>query len=136
MIDVTGVDLVKLAQEAFRLSRPQGLGMLHYQPDHTLSGDDARQMIDKDDDRCVLSMDYVMGRACKLTVFNEDGKLYLHDSWYDHTDQQLQELLSVVNINPPAPDAEHGCACNCEDCRTKHGKGPYDAKRAMSGLDD
>ena len=46
-----------------------------------------------------LNLDYVNGRAVKLTVRREkDGRLWLEDSWYDHTRDQYRELLAHVGI--------------------------------------
>lgn len=117
MINCTGVDLVKLAQEAYRLSSPQGLGFLHF-TEEPLSEEEAKQYI-QDTSYCVLDMDYVHGRAVKLTILKgENNTLNLKDSWYDHTDEQYKELLDSVGIEMPMP-AEHGCACNCIECRSK-----------------
>ena len=116
MIDCTKVDLVKLAQEAYKLSVPQGLGFLHFNPE-PLSESEAEQCIHPDDRFMRLSMDYVNGRAVKLTVREEkNGTLSLPDSWYDHTDEQYQKLLSSVDLEF-SKSSEHGCACNCSNCR-------------------
>jgi hypothetical protein len=106
MIDITGVDLAKFAQKAYALSSRQGMGM-QANPETTLSDADAQKLV-QPTGHIALSMDYVNGRACKLTVFREDGKLSMRDAWYDHTDSQLRELL-----------AEHGISCNCVKCRVK-----------------
>lgn len=120
MINCTKVDLVKLAQEAYRLSKAQGLGFLHFTSE-PLSKEEAEQYMHKDDKFMRLSMDYVHGRAVKLTVRKEkDGELSLPDSWYDHTNEQYKELLHLVGIETQGISiTEHGCACNCTDCREK-----------------
>lgn len=117
MIDVTGVDLIKFAQKAYELSKPQGLGFLHFQSGG-LSHTDAGGCLGKPGDRCALDMDYVFGRACKMIVFREGDKLQIRDAWYDHTDSQLAALLKEFNIEPPKP-AEHGMSCECSDCKTQ-----------------
>ncbi len=113
MIDVTGIDLVEFAKKVYELSVPQGMGFLHFTP-HPLTDEDARQCID--DGRSALNMDYVHGRACKMHVTRENGKLTISDTWYDHTDRIHQQLLEHFNIEISA-DEEHGCACNCIDCQ-------------------
>ena len=129
MIDVTNVDMVKFVKKVYDLSRPQGLGMMHYTP-KPLTDDEAKQFIQDDG---TVDMDYVGGRACKMHVFNRDGVLSVHDSWYDHSDTQFSELLAHVGLGKDAPsdgDApDHGCACNCDDCRVKRGAGPLDPKK-------
>ena len=121
MIDLTGVDLVKFAQKAYDLSVPQGLGLLHFE-DGGLSEAEAKEITKHTRGDVVLDMDYVKGRACKMTVFSENDEkkgLFMHDAWYDHTNDQLKELLSAFDIKP-SKTAEHGCACNCVECQTKH----------------
>jgi len=111
MIICTDVDLVKLAQEAYRLSVPQGYGFMHFTT-NPLSEDMARQLI-HEDGYSALEMDYVDGRACKLGVLrHEDGSLTMKDTWYDHTDQQYKELLESVGLEVPEAQ-EHGPSCEC-----------------------
>jgi len=124
MNKITGVDLVKFAQKVYELSRPQGAGFMHFTLE-PLSEEDAKSMMIKNpfpgDGQCIMTMDYVKGRACKMQVFKTGEDLFIGDSWYDHTDNQLAELLEAFNIIPPQ-FGEHGCACNCVVCRNKRGE--------------
>ncbi len=99
MIDITGVNLVEFVKKAYELSSPQGYGFLHFNPD-PLSDDEANQIIAngklRTPENVELSMDYVNGRAVKMTVFKLENQLQIRESWYDHTPDQLQELLSIV----------------------------------------
>lgn len=97
MIDITGTDLVKLAQAAYELSRPQGMGFLHYQ-EGGLTDEEAASLV-REGDRFPLDMDYVKGRSCKLRVINDKERLYIHGSWYDHSEQDLKDLLKAVGEN-------------------------------------
>ena len=122
MIKITGVNLKEFVKEVYHLSVPQGLGFLHYEP-KPLSDEDAIEIVNclEDDSRIVLSMDYVHGRACKMTVYKkgegEGEDIYIHDSWYDHTDKQFKSLLSKFNIELNTDGAKHSKACNCNDYR-------------------
>lgn len=98
MIEITGCDLVKLAQEAYNLSKPQGMGFLHFE-EGGLSDKDAAALITEDRPIGPLRMDYVKGRACKLTVFRDGDKLYIPDSWYDHSQTHLETLLERIKTN-------------------------------------
>ena len=113
MIDVTGVDLVKLAQKVYELSVPQGLGILHFTP-KPLSEEEAKSCIYDG----ILNMDYVHGRACKFYVRKNNEKLEVKDSWYDHTDEQFKDLLSRHNIKIEQTH-NHGISCACSDCKAK-----------------
>lgn len=120
MIDVTGVNTVELVKKAYELSRPQGMGMMHFDPT-PLTDKEAKSLIAKDGS---ISLDYVRGRACKFNVSNQDGKLSMRSPWYDHTDQHLVDLLAHVGITYKPGSDEHGCACNCDTCRVKQSKAP------------
>lgn len=118
MIDITGIDLVKFAQKVYELSSPQGLGFFHF-TSSPLSEEEAKELLDiNPGSRCPLSMDYVHGRACKMTVHAKEGKLLINDAWYDPTDDQLKKLLAAFNIQMGSLK-EHGIACNCVECRIK-----------------
>jgi len=121
MIDITGVDLVKFVQRVYDLSSPQGMGFMYFTPE-PLSVEEAREIIDsfKNDESVAVSLDYIKGRSCKMHVFKEGGKLQIHDNWYDHTDQQLKDLLSSTGVSIKSdPICEHGFCCNCNDCIIK-----------------
>ena len=115
-IDVTNVDLVKMIKKVYDLSRPQGLGFIHFTP-VPLSDEEASSYVQKDG---TVDMDYVKGRACKFNVFKDrdNGSLYIHSPWYDHTDAQLKELLNSLDIfiNEEQQE-EHSYSCNCVKCQ-------------------
>ena len=93
-IEITGCDLRSFVQDAYRLSQPQGLGWLHYQPDD-LTDEDLDQLVDPQFQwpGHAVSMDYVNGRAVKRTVRKEDdGRLTMPSWWYDHTDDAYRAL--------------------------------------------
>ncbi len=118
-IDVTGVDLVELAKAAYDLSEPRGLGFLHAR-EGGLSHEDAVVLVDEFPDlpHLRLYMDYVHGRGCKLTASREDDRLFISARWYDHTDEQLRQLLARVGMADRWPgEREHQPACDCIECR-------------------
>lgn len=125
-VDVTGVDLVKLIQKVYELSKPLGLGHFHYTPE-PLTEKEAKAFIYKNaKDGFVVDLDYVKGRACKFHVRKIPqsmfkSRLFIAYPWYDHTDMQFKELLSSVGIvfNPPTTDKDHGISCACKDCEGK-----------------
>lgn len=121
MIDITNIDLKEFAKKVYDLSRPQGLGFIHFQSGG-LNEDEAQQLLDsrKNDSRLALNMDYVNGRACKMMVFRTGELLEINDNWYDHTDDQLQQLLAHFNLKPNNPKA-HSVACNCAQCQIERG---------------
>ena len=69
-IDITGIDLIKFVKEVYRLSIPAGLGRLHFK-EGGLTDEEAEEILGvwKDDKQFALDMDYVRGRACKMTIF-------------------------------------------------------------------
>lgn len=114
-IDISNVDLVKFVQKVYELSIPVGFGILHYTP-QPLSEQEAKTMINLSGPTAV-NMDYVKGRGCKMVVRREeDGKLSIANTWYDHTNTQLKELLKFCGVESPKP-SDHSISCNCEDCQ-------------------
>ena len=101
-INLGKIDLVKLAQAAYALSVPQGLGFLHVK-DGPLSEADAKRHMKEGEP--ALSMDYVYGRACKFNVWrdSETGNYYTKARWYDHSDEQLKSLLEQFGITVEKP---------------------------------
>ncbi len=118
MIDITNVDLVDFAKKVYELSVPQGLGRLQF-TDEPLSDKEAKQIVAlyAQSSAYALDMDYVKGRACKMTAFRNNGILQIPDSWYDHTDKCFDLLLNNFGIERNTKK-EHGCACNCIDCQS------------------
>ena len=115
-IEITGIDLREFAKKVYELSVPQGMGFMHF-TDEPLSNEEANNLI-IEDYTYALDMDYVKGRACKMMVCKKEDKLLIGNSWYDHTDSQLQELLNHFNITIPKL-REHSVCCNCVECRSK-----------------
>lgn len=128
MIDVTGVNVVELVKKAYDLSRPQGMGMMHFDPT-PLTDIEAQSLIAKNN---TVNLDYVRGRACKFNVFNTDDKLSIRSPWFDHSDEQLVQLLAHVGITYEPGSDEHALACNCDTCRVKQGKAPLGPEGGMS----
>lgn len=100
-IEITGVDLRKFIKEVYALSQPQGMGFLHYQGGD-LPEDKVDEILARGRPDCPVAMDYVIGRACKMFVRAEDGKLFIAGNWYDHTDAHLRELLDRCGIERKA----------------------------------
>ena len=117
MIDITGIDLAKFVSKVYELSAPKGLGFIHYTP-KPLDDSDIKDIINTKHENIILSMDYIYGRACKMTVWEKDGKWIIKDSWYDHEDSKLQELLSTFNITAPLKE-KHLIGCECNECLNK-----------------
>lgn len=105
-----GINLVTFVQRVYEMSQPQGMGIMHFQAGG-LPEDDAKRIIEREgpDGRIAASMDYVHGRACKMTVFRENGHLYVRPSWYDHSASQYKKLLSEFGVTlPEAEDQPAG----------------------------
>jgi len=123
-IDITGINLIEFIKGVYRLSVPAGLGWLHF-TEGELTDEEAEEILDiwKKDKQFALDMDYIRGRACKMTVFRKGKNLYIRSPWYDHTDMQLEKLLKEVwskdRLLPELKAEEHGISCHCVDCQSK-----------------
>ena len=119
IVDLTGGDLCKLIQAAFDISRPQGMGFLHYSPDHVITDEEAKEMVTDANigvhltgSHVALNLDYVRGRAVKLTVFLATEEQRKHNliaralpaewthwayaDWYDHSREQMEQIVEAA----------------------------------------
>lgn len=98
MLEITGVDVKDLIRESYNLSSPQGLGYLHYE-----KGPLQEEIVEQLDGarsfkNVRVSMDYVLGRAVKLTVHQKNDRLFIPEEWYDHIPEQYDELFSRLGL--------------------------------------
>ncbi len=116
-IHITGVDLVKFATDVYDLSIPRSLEGLHFTKG-PLPKEKAEELVAayKYSINIALSMDYVSGRRCKMHVFRGPGNtLSITAPWFDHTDEELKQLL--VRHNILINDSwEHVESCDCSIC--------------------
>lgn len=101
-IDVTGCDPVEIIRTAFAMSVQRGLGLLEHRAGDLTADEEAdlRQRMARETPRVALDVDYLRGRAVKLTVFVDraTGRLYLRDTWFDHGPAQLADLIDRIGI--------------------------------------
>lgn len=99
------IDLKKFIQKTYEMSSPHGMGFFHAK-DGGLTDAEAENIIARNgaEGRIAASMDYVHGRACKMTVFREEGELFVRPTWYDHSFGQYQRLLAEFGVTLPEQD--------------------------------
>lgn len=107
MIALPRDKLMLVVETAFAMSTPVGLGFLHYQPGSSLPEEERKffEERSKEEPRYegqpIIHMDYVQGRQCKMGIFihpEDNNQILLNNSWYDHSDFQLAELLETVGV--------------------------------------
>lgn len=122
-IDITDVGFVKFVKKVYQLSCCQEMGMhqLSFKP---LTDEEAYKLISdiSDMDGCIVNLDYVRGRACKMKVEVKNDRLMISNPWLDHTDAKFAELLSFVGIED-VKFGEHSRGCVCFDCQDKRQQG-------------
>lgn len=102
MIDVTNCDIRKLVQEAYMLSKPQGMGFMHFKPG-PLTEDEITDIIQCSSGSSIaVYMDYTNGRAVKMTVFKQGDNLSIHDAWFDHSSGDYDLLLQRIGAKRKA----------------------------------
>jgi hypothetical protein len=99
-VEVPAGKLREAVAAAYDLSRPQGLGMLHFQPGQ-LTDEQIEEIIELGHRRGGLHMDYVKGRACKFSVHEQEGRFYVSPRWFDHSHDDLVELLTRIGVQDP-----------------------------------
>lgn len=102
-VEITELDRRLLVQAVYAASRPQGLGFLHFREGALDKGTVDAVLAAADKYRNGgLDLDYVHGRACKFRVKVSDNRHYVAINWYDHSPEQLKEMLRGLKL----PDAE------------------------------
>jgi hypothetical protein len=98
-LDITGVNLIDLVKAVYELSRPQGLGFLHFE-EGGLTDEEAEQLVSRSDrnGHMRLGLDYVKGRACKFHAFSAGDRLLMNARWYDHTADDTTALLKRLGL--------------------------------------
>lgn len=91
-IDVTDLSTVKMIQAAYELSKPVGMGFMHY-TSNPLTVEEAQEHIRPNG---FVNLDYVLGRCCKFRIIVNNGKKYTPKSWYDHTEEDLKNLIEMA----------------------------------------
>lgn len=92
-------DLVALVKKAYELSDPKGMGHFHFQ-EGGLSTEDALMYL-RENRHTAAHADYIKGRAVKLTVLKNEGRLLMPPRWFDHSSDQYRELLASVGVTLP-----------------------------------
>ncbi len=101
-IQISKNAIPELVRTAYDLSVPVGLGFLHAKLG-SLTDEQVDSLIDYDAKLCVVDMDYVLGRCCKFRVMRDKtcaDKYYIRDSWFDHTESDMNKLLEVLSKYP------------------------------------
>lgn len=87
---------------AYNLSRPQGLGFMHYTPE-PMTLEEAQQVVDAGGTsfghtKVGVSLDYVNGRAVKLHIREDVEGYFLEDdgTWFDHGPTLWAELKRLI----------------------------------------
>lgn len=96
--DITDYDLTKFVNLCYQYSQPQGMGFLHFEPGAEVPAAELERILTshEKDTRIRLSMDYVLGRSVKMTVFKNAGRLYIRKDWYDHSTDTLDYILTQL----------------------------------------
>ena len=102
MIDISNVNLVKFAQDAYELTPISGkAAMLKVVNSNTLSQKVAENLVleYKDDPNIALQMGKIKNRDCRITVYRDGSSLFIESNWMGHTAEELRDLLGRQNIN-------------------------------------
>lgn len=106
-IEVTGFDPLVFIREVYNLSKPLGMGYLHYRP-----GDcpemlpesiwNQRQHFDYDGIHPVVHLDYVYGRCCKMPIYKlaKEERYFVRKQWMDHSPEDYKELFRRCDLDP------------------------------------
>jgi len=111
--------MVELLKTVYDLSKPQGMGFLHFMTT-PMTVEEATKLLNVHRSPRGYHFDYINGRACKFNIFFDGEKHYINDSWYDHTNKDFETLLKKFNLEVPhLKEHEESSSCNCVDCQRR-----------------
>jgi hypothetical protein len=102
MIEITGIDLVRLAQDVYDLTPLSGKSqMLGGNKNGVLGKRRAQEIVDsfKEDKKIALHMGKIDARDCRLTVYRDGKVLLIESNWIGHTPEDMKILLERQNMN-------------------------------------
>ncbi len=101
-IEVTGCDLAALVRAAYSPSRQQGLGVFDQSGRADLTDESVEQVLERgrNDPMCAVGIDYLNGRSVKMHVYKDGERLFIPNTWYDHSDAELAAFLEQIGIAP------------------------------------
>jgi hypothetical protein len=98
-IQINRENLPKVIAKAFDLSKPQGMGILHFMPGPIPEDELSWILASADEakltDHKKIRLDYVQGRAVKLSIHYDEGSQHWYlegDRWYDHSPAAWEDL--------------------------------------------
>lgn len=105
-IEVTGCDLATLVRAAYSPSRQQGLGVFDSSGRADLTDEAVEEVLDRgrNDPMCAVGIDYLNGRSVKMHVYKDGERLFIQNTWYDHSDAELAAFLAQIGIAPEKID--------------------------------
>jgi len=88
-VDISGIDKVALIKALFYNAKPLGMGFLHYDAKHSLSDDEAENLVRS-------GTDYVKGRVMKINVSDDTvyTRLYNRDNGPGAAEKVIERLRS------------------------------------------
>lgn len=86
---------IEVIKAVYDISKPFGMGIIRYTPE-PLTDTEAELLINGYDGS--VSMNYVRGRQCTFHMEDEGEFLTISEHWYDHTREDLQELLNRIGV--------------------------------------
>lgn len=113
-IDLGTTDMVAFIRTVHRLSSAQGLGFRD-DKEGPLPDVAIRPYVDQLESGGRTCMDYIAGRSIKMSIHKHDGRYFIRDDWYDHSDAEFDELLARFGFSRTT-EKKHGRFCQCDDC--------------------
>lgn len=90
-INISGLNKKRLLNALYQRAQTQGLGVLHYKPNHSLSGDEAAEILQRRG-----YIDYLHGRVMKIDLSGDfcDTRLYNRDNGDNAAEEVIKKLRS------------------------------------------
>lgn len=96
MVSISGLDRADVLAALYNASKPQGLGILHFES-HPMTRDEAASLLSQSD-----SFDYLKGRVMKISI--PDGATEIYPGLYDRDlgDGACERAIAKLRTKQPA----------------------------------
>lgn len=94
MIEIPEDKLTALISAVYNISRPVGMGRLHYRPG-PIPDELLKHILGNP---YGIHMDYLYGRQCKFSVQEIEGHYFISKSWPDHSAEDLAQVLKEIGV--------------------------------------
>lgn len=92
-VRIQSTNFEEIMNNVYSLSRPQGLGILHFEEGNTMPKECMAYYKQQMEEKKSAHADYTKGRSMKFNLYQDDKGYFTENNLVDHSDEQLKALM-------------------------------------------